>query len=324
MIFNKILRKPTLSLIIVFLSTPSLAHDYLVVEEFFNGGGGPDLNAVDVASEEVGPGLYLITASGGNAGNILASIGDQGTLIIDSMYAPIIPKVQSEIAGLGGDEIDFVISTHFHFDHTDGNPILARSGSSIISHTNARRSMVAERPINMVNIAFLQTPYPKDTLPVITFDDEMQFHFNDETLDLLHVAPAHTSGDIVIYLRHSNLIHMGDVFNNDGYPFLDTDNGGDIDGMIEFCKSVLSNINEDTRIIPGHGPIMSYQELVNHISMLETVRDRIGRLIDTGNSLEEVIAAQPTSEYDLHYGQHQTIASDPVIFINRIYMNLTQ
>lgn len=318
------MHKTLLSLTFAVCSFSAQAHEYLILEEFFNGGGGADLNAVEVSTEEVSPGLYLITASGGNAGNILASIGDQGTLIIDSMYAPIIPKVQRDLVELGSEEIDFVISTHFHFDHTDGNPVLARGGSSIISHSNARRSMVAERPIDMVNIAFLQAPYPTDTLPVITFDNEMQFHFNGETLDLIHVAPAHTSGDIVIYLRNSNLIHMGDVFNNDGYPFLDTDNGGDIDGMIQFCKSVLNLIDEDTRILPGHGPMMNQQELIDHISMLETVRDRVGRLIDAGNTLEEVIAAQPTSEYDLYYGRHQTIASDPVIFINRIYMNLTQ
>ncbi len=311
------------TLAFIAISFSAKAHEYFILEEFFNGGGGADLNAVEVSTEEVGPSLYLITASGGNAGNILASVGEQGTLIIDSMYAPIIPKVQQELAGFGGDDIEFVISTHFHFDHTDGNPVLARSGSNIIAHSNARRSMVAERPIDMVNIAFLQAPYPKEALPVITFDDEMQFHFNDEIFDLVHVAPAHTSGDIVIYLRNANLIHMGDVFNNDGYPFLDTDNGGDIDGMIQFCKRVLSFIDEDTGIIPGHGPMMTYQELGDHIAMLETVRDRIGRLIDAGNTLEEVIAARPTADYDTHYSRHESIAADPTIFVNRIYMNLT-
>ncbi|MDG2090421.1 MAG: MBL fold metallo-hydrolase [Gammaproteobacteria bacterium] len=323
MIIKKNISTALFTFTLIASSFSTQAHEYLILEEFFNGGGGADLNAIELRTEEVAPGLYVLFASGGNAGNILVSIGDQGTLIIDSMYAPVVPKIQQAVADLGGGDIDFLINTHFHFDHADGNPLLARSGTNIVAHANARRSMVAERPIDMVNIAFLQPPYPKDTLPVITFDDHMQFHFNDETIDLHHIAPAHTSGDAIIYLRNSNIIHMGDVFNNDGYPFVDTDNGGDIDGMIEFCKSALRTINEETIVLPGHGEMLTYDDLENHITMLETVRNRIGRLIDGGNSLEEVLAARPTSDFDDKYGL-PTLAGDPTIFINRIYKSLTQ
>lgn len=306
------MRKILLSIIPIAASFSVPAQEYVDLEGFFDT-MGIDLDTVEITSVEVGDGLYALFGSGGN---MLASIGDQGTLVVDTMFAPLVPKIRQTVRDLGSDGINFAINTHFHFDHADGNPLLARSGASIVAHSNARRSMVGEHPIDMLAVKYLQPAYPKDTLPIITFDEHMQFHFNSETIDLLHFAPAHTSGDSAVYFRNSNIIHMGDVFNA-GYPFIDAGNGGDIDGMIEFCKAILAIINENTTVLPGHGPLLAYQDMETYVIMLETVRDRIGRLIDGGNSLAEVIAAQPTSEFDERYG-------DPGLLINRAYMNLSQ
>ena len=307
------MRKTLISLALFVTSFSSQAHEYVDLEGFFDSIGGVDLDAVEITSVEVGEGLHVLF---GNGGNIIASIGDQGTLIVDTMFAPLVPKIQQAVRDLGGESIEFAINTHFHFDHADGNPLLARSGTNIVAHANARRSMVGEHPVDLVFVNYLQPPYPKDTLPIITYEDHMQFHYNGETIDLLHIAPAHTSGDTVVYFRNSNIVHMGDVFNA-GYPFIDAGNGGDIDGMINFLKGVLHSIEEDTTVLPGHGPLMTYQDMEDYVIMLETVRDRIGRLIDNGNSLEEVMAAQPAREFDDRYG-------DSFLLINRAYMNLSQ
>lgn len=300
--------------LLTILTTSLAAHaqeftDFDEIMEAF----GANLEDVVITTQEVGPGLHVLFGSGGN---ILASIGEQGTLIVDSMYGPLVPKIQQKIRELGGSGVNFTINSHFHFDHADGNPLLIESGAWVIAHTNARRSMAGEHLIDMVGLSYRQPPYPKDAMPVITYDDHMQFHFNGETIDLLHFGPAHTTGDTAIYFRNSNVIHMGDVFNA-SYPFIDASNGGDIDGMIEFCKSILDTIEPTTAVLPGHGPVMAYQDLVDFVSMLETIRDRIGRLIDAGSSLEDVIAAAPTREFDDRYG-------DPSTLINRAYMNLSR
>jgi glyoxylase-like metal-dependent hydrolase (beta-lactamase superfamily II) len=151
----------------------------------------------------------------------------------------------------------------------------------------------------------------------MTFDDRMQMHFNGEQIDLLHAGPAHTAGDAVVVFREHNVVHMGDVYNNAGYPFIDADNGGDLNGMIEFCKTVIRELNEDTIVVPGHGPVVGYENLVGYVEMLATIRDRIAGLIAEGATLEEVIAARPTAEFDEAMGD-----SVDMRFINRAYTSL--
>ena len=143
----------------------------------------------------------------------------------------------------------------------------------------------------------------------------MQFHFNGERIDLLHFGPAHTTGDTAVIFRGRNAVHFGDVFNKAGYPFIDADNGGDLDGMIAFCSAVLGEINKDTTVIPGHGRVSNYQGLVDYITMLKIVRERIAKLVDDGADLEAVVATRPTAEFDEAFG-------DPAQFIDRAYASL--
>ena len=167
----------------------------------------------------------------------------------------------------------------------------------------------------MVRPAFPQPAYPTAALPVATFDDAMQLHFNGELIDLKHFGPAHTAGDVAVFFRAHNAVHMGDVFTPGGYPFIDADNGGDIDGMIAFCRAVLAELDPDAIVIPGHGPISAYADLARYADMLESVRDRVAALVAEGASLEQVIAAQPTKEWDADYG-------DPLRMIDRAYATL--
>ena len=306
------MRRLSYFLTLLGFSVSAQGHEYLSFDEL-NSTFGWNFEETEVLSEEVAPGLHVLFGVGGN---VLVSIGSQGVLMVDSQFEQMVPKLEAKVRDLGGNGIDFIINTHWHFDHADGNPSVGRSGSWIVAQSNSRRMMAGEHPIDLVNLAYLQPPYPPEAMPVISFDDHMQFHLNDSTIDLLHFGPAHTTGDTAVLFREANLVHMGDVFNA-SYPFIDAGNGGDIEGMIRFCKEVLNRLNKDSTVIPGHGPVMGYQEFADYIDMLETVASRIDAMIDAGLSLEDVLAADPTAGFDKRYG-------DPYRLINRAYMSLSR
>jgi cyclase len=152
---------------------------------------------------------------------------------------------------------------------------------------------------------------------VVTYDDNMRFHFNGERIDLLHFGPAHTTGDTAVVFRNHKTVHMGDVYNNAGYPFIDADNGGSLSGIIEFCSKVLAQLDSGYTVVPGHGAVADYQSLADYVAMLTTIRDRMSALIGSGATLEQVVAARPTSDWDDKKG-------DPASFLNRAYASLTR
>jgi glyoxylase-like metal-dependent hydrolase (beta-lactamase superfamily II) len=172
---------------------------------------------------------------------------------------------------------------------------------------------------NVINTV-VRPPYPQPAyqpaaLPIASFDDDMQMHFNGETIDLMHFSPAHTTGDAAVFFRGHNAVHMGDVFNNAGYPFIDADNGGDLDGMIEFCRAVLEELEPGAIVIPGHGPVGNYATLERYIEMLTDVRGKIAALIATGATAEQIVAAQPTAAWDAEFG-------DPARMVDRSIVSL--
>ena len=269
----------------------------------------------EITSEAVADGRYVLFRRGGN---ILASIGDQGVLIVDSQFPDMVPKYQGTVRSLGGGDIDFTINTHWHFDHADGNELLGEAGSWIVAHAHSRDMMTRHNTINtVVNPPIEQAPYDVAGLPVATYEERMQMYFNGEQIDLIHAGPAHTMGDTAVIFRGSNIVHMGDVYNNSGYPFIDADNGGDLEGMVAFCEAVLGEIDADTVVVPGHGPVASYNDLAEYITMLTEIRGKMRALISQGASLEQVIAAKPTANWDDRMG-------DPTRLINRAYASLTR
>lgn len=277
--------------------------------------GAERLASVEIRAERVGDGLYVLFGSGGN---IVVSIGDQGVLMVDTQFPELAPKIRAAIRELGGGDIDFAINTHWHYDHADGNQRFGPDGVWLVAQTESRRRMTIDNVIDpMVRPAFPQPAYPAAALPVMTFDDHMQMHFNGERVDLMHFGPAHTAGDAAVFFRAHNAVHMGDIFTSGGYPFIDTDNGGDLDGTISFCRAVLAELDEDAVVIAGHGPVAKYADLARFVEMLESVRERIAKLIDGGASLEQVIAARPTAEWDADYG-------DPMRMIDRAYASLSR
>ncbi|HVY66013.1 MAG TPA: MBL fold metallo-hydrolase [Gammaproteobacteria bacterium] len=253
----------------------------------------------------------------GVGGNILVSIGGNGTLIVDGQFPQMVPKYKAKIGELGGGKIDFVINTHWHFDHSDGNTVLGPDGTWIVANEKSRQMLLKNNVINNVVSKREQPKYPETALPVITYDNSMRFHFNGETIDLLHYGPAHTTGDTAVVFRQHKTVHMGDVYNNAGYPFIDADNGGSLNGVIEFSSKVLQQIDQDYIVVPGHGPVANYQALADYVAMLTTIRDRMKALIDSGATLQQVTAARITSEWDKQKG-------DPAAFLNRSYASLTR
>ena len=179
-----------------------------------------------------------------------------------------------------------------------------------------KRSFYCLSPLTVAQ--YRQEAYPPDALPVITFADHMSFHWNGERIDLLHTGPAHTTGDAAVLFRGHNAVHMGDVFNNTGYPFIDADSGGEIDGMITFCKAVLAELAPGAIVIPGHGPVTDIPALKRYVRMLEVVRGRIAKMIRDGMSVQQVIAAKPTQDFDADYGD----VANSLGFVDRVYASL--
>jgi glyoxylase-like metal-dependent hydrolase (beta-lactamase superfamily II) len=275
---------------------------------------GVDFETATIRIETLAPGLHVMFGAGGN---VAVSIGDQGVLIVDDQFPAMVPRLEAAIQELGGGNVDFVINTHWHWDHAEGNPVLGGSGSWIVAHANSRQMLTKHNFSNMVTAVIEQPPLPPEGLPVITYEDRMQFHFNGEQIDLLHFGPAHTTGDSAVVFRGRNVVHMGDLYFSQMYPFIDTSYGGDLDGMIQFCEAVISQIDEETFVIPGHGRVAKYADLVDYVSMLKTIRGRIVAMIEQGATLEEVIATKPTAEWD-------ELRGNPIRLLDRAYASLTR
>ncbi len=300
-------------LVFIALGTAVIAQDAMTIPEFFEY-RDIDFESIEIETETITPGLYVLFGSGGN---VVASIGEQGVLIVDDQYPALAPKIIAAIRNLGGHDVDFVINTHWHFDHTMANSTFSEAGAWVVSHANSRRMMTDSQVINLVAYAVEQPKSPPEGLPVITYGDRMQLHFNNEQIHLLHFGAAHTTGDTAVIFRRHNAVHMGDVFWSRSYPFVDADNGGSLDGVILFCEAVLNEITDDTVVIPGHGPLATYADLKGYTEMLRTIRDRIAALIADGATLDEVIAAKPTAEWD-------AVWRNPIRLLDRAYADLTR
>jgi cyclase len=272
------------------------------------------LRTTPITTQQLAENFHVLFGVGGN---ILVSIGANGVLIVDDQFPQMVPKYKAKIGELGGGAVNFAINTHWHFDHADGNQVLGPEGTWLVSHETSRQMMMKNNVINLVSQQRDQPAYAETAWPVLTYDDTMRFHFNGERIDLMHFGPAHTTGDTAVIFREHKTVHMGDVYNNAGYPFIDADNGGSLNGVIEFCSKVLGEIDSTYIVVPGHGPVADGQALAEYVAMLTMIRDRMDALIGSGATLEQVEAARPTSEWDQRKG-------DPESFLNRAYLSLTR
>jgi len=262
----------------------------LVVNESYT----QNFDSVQILSTKLTASIYMLEGRGG--GNIGLCIGSDGTFIIDDQYAPLTGKIKTAIAKLTDKPVQFIINTHWHGDHSGGNENLGKEGGIIVSQENSRKRMQADQFFGLP--PHTQAAYSAIGLPKITFAKSMTIYYNGETIQIFHIANAHTDGDAIIYFEKSNVVHMGDVFVRYGFPLIDEPNGGNINGMIETIDSVIVLVNESTIIVPGHGELSKKQDLITYNTMLRTVRDRVKKQMEQGKKLEEIISADPMNDFE--------------------------
>jgi glyoxylase-like metal-dependent hydrolase (beta-lactamase superfamily II) len=213
--------------------------------------------------------------------------------------------------------VRFVLNTHWHFDHTGGNENLGKAGALIVAHENVRKRMSVE---NFIEFLGMKTqPDPKAALPVVTFTRDVTFHLNGDEVRVMHVPNAHTDGDAIVHFTKSDVIHMGDVFFNQLYPFIDTSSGGRVEGVVAAVDRALALAGASTKIIPGHGPLGTRADLQAYRDMLATIAGRMGEHVRAGRSLEQAIAAKPTADFDAAWGKGFLT---PDRFTEMLYKNL--
>ena len=251
-----------------------------------------DFDNIEITTIPVRGGIYVLQGSGGNIG---VSIGDDGTLIIDDQFAQLSDKIMAAIAELTDKPVNFVVNSHFHYDHSDGNENFGRAGAYIVATDNARRRMESTQVL--AGSGRVQEPYDDIGLPTMTFFDNMRFYFNGNAIDLVYTGNGHTDGDAQIYFREANVIHTGDMFVRYRMPFIDQANGGSMDGMVDAVMNLADLINDDTIIIPGHGELSNRDDLLDYRAMLVTVRGKLVRAKVQGLTPEEMLATEPADGY---------------------------
>lgn len=256
-----------------------------------------DPDEVTVERSDLGNGLYALIT--GRAGNVGVSVGEDGAWIIDDQFAPLAPKLLASIREVTDQPVRFVVNTHWHGDHAGGNQPFAERGATVLAHDNVYARMSTEQRRSAERVT---PPAPPAALPVVTYNDRMTLRLNGDTAHVIHVHHAHTDGDSLVYFEKANVLHMGDTYFNGMYPFIDLFSGGGINGFIAALDKGLEVSDEDTQIIPGHGPMSNRAELQNFRDMLHTIRERVRELKNAGKSLEEVQETGVSGEWDEEYG----------------------
>ena len=252
---------------------------------------GQDFSKVQIKATKVAGNVYMLEGSGGNIG---VSVGPDGILIVDDQFAPLADKIKAALKELGQGKLKFVINTHWHGDHTGGNPVFG-ADSTIVAHTNVRKRLGMES----TNRAGQKVPAaPKDALPVITFDESLSVHFNGEEIKAIHYPNGHTDGDGVIFFTQSNVVHMGDDFFAGMFPFVDLSSGGSVEGLVKNVGNALTKIPANAKIIPGHGPISTVEDLKAYHQMLIETVDVVRKQMQSGKSLDDIKAAGFPSKYE--------------------------
>lgn len=258
-------------------------------------------DTVQVRAVQLSPGLHVLFGAGGNIG---LSTGADGTFVIDDQFAPLTPKIVAAIRTITDRPVKFVINTHWHGDHTGGNENLGNAGALIVAHDNVRKRMSVDQFMAALNQKVPAAP--RAALPVVTFSDAVTFHINGDSVTVTHVSPAHTDGDAIVHFLKANAVHMGDVFNNTGLPFIDRSSGGSVFGIIKAADQVYAMTDAQTRIVPGHGEVTDRNRLKAWRDAVSTVTERVQREVRAGKTIEQVLAMKVSAEFEKEWpGGHE-------------------
>ena len=281
-----------------------------------------DFSKVQIKVTKISGNIYMLQGAGGN---IAASVGEDGIVIVDDQYAPLADKIAAALKGIGVTDkpVRFIINTHYHGDHTGGNLPFAAQGSTIIAHDNVRKRLesggAAGTGTQPDAVHMDIKPAEKGALPIITFDHDVTVHLNGEDIRALHFPAGHTDGDSIIFFPKANVVHMGDDYVRYGFPFIDVLAGGSVQGMIAACQKVIPQLPPDVKVIPGHGDISNLDEMRDYVKMLQETSTTVQKSIDSGKSLEQMKKDKILAPWDKYAGKF--ITSD--IFIETLYNSLT-
>jgi glyoxylase-like metal-dependent hydrolase (beta-lactamase superfamily II) len=244
-----------------------------------------DFSKVTITAQKVAGNVYMLQGSGGNIG---VSAGDDGIVIVDDQYAPLADKIRAALKNIADKPVRFVINTHFHGDHAGGNEMFSRD-ATIVAHDNVRKRIASGGAGgNGGSVRSDAKPGVAAALPILTFDNSVTLHVNGEDIWALHYPNGHTDGDSIVYFSKSNVVHMGDDFVTYGFPYVDVLSGGSVKGIIAACEGTIARLPKDTKVIPGHGPVSSFDDVRRYVTMLKDTTAAVEKGIKAGKSLEQL------------------------------------
>jgi len=288
----------------------------ITVATLFTFSQDQDFSKVQIKVTKVAGTVYMLEGAGGNIG---ASVGEDGIVIVDDQYAPLADKIEAALKGVTDKKIRFIINTHYHGDHTGGNAIFQKE-APVIAHDNVRKRLEEGLTAgNLGSLKFEAKPQPKEALPILTFDHDMTVHLNGEDIRALHFPSGHTDGDSIIFFTKSNVVHMGDDFVRYGFPFIDLGSGGSVEGMIAAMEEVLPKLPSDVKVIPGHGAVSNLDDVRDYVKMLKDTRAAVEKGVKSGKTLDQLKQEKVLEPWKKWSGEF--ITSDT--FAETLYNDLT-
>ena len=251
-----------------------------------------DFSKVEIKAQKVAGSVWMLQGSGGN---IAVSVGDDGIVMIDAQFAPLVPKIKAALAKISKKPVRFLVNTHWHFDHVGGNAGMA-DRAAILAHENVRKRMLAGAEVPAFKLKI--EPAEPRALPILTYERDVTLWLNGEPVRALHAPPGHTDGDTVVFFTRSNVVHMGDDFVTYGFPFVDLDSGGSVRGMIGAIDELLPQIAPDAKIIPGHGPLSTVADLKKFRNRLDEIVALVDRGLKSGKTVEQMQQEKLLAPYE--------------------------